>query len=381
MKKKILIRIGSLRHGGAEKVLVTFLKNLPEDKYEIDLLLNLYSGKYLTDVPNWVNVMYLNRGEMITNNRPKDIPKKTYRVVYQGLLKKYPKILYKGKLKNKVYDIEFAAIHGMYEEILKSPQKNSKKIIWVQNDIFNLKEYTPEIIKKFFSFDSIMVISNKLKQEMYKLTDDKMLRERIVQVYNPIDAQDTLRKADLAINDYPFRNQYPTFVTVGTVYPQKGYDRLLNVHKKLLDNGFSHNLLIIGDGYDFNNIQKLLQKLQLHKTAKMLGFNDNPYPYIKKADFYVMSSRHEGFPTIIAEALILNKPIIATDVSGVRDLLQDGKLGLIVQNSDDGIYEGMRSFISQKGLADQYIQEIAITELPFKLKYSVDKIMEIIDNL
>lgn len=216
---------------------------------------------------------------------------------------------------------------------------------------------------------------------MYKLTDDKMLRERIVQVYNPIDAQDTLRKADLAINDYPFRNQYPTFVTVGTVYPQKGYDRLLNVHKKLLDNGFSHNLLIIGDGYDFNNIQKLLQKLQLHKTAKMLGFNDNPYPYIKKADFYVMSSRHEGFPTIIAEALILNKPIIATDVSGVRDLLQDGKLGLIVENSDDGIYEGMRSFISQKGLADQYIQEIAITELPFKLKNSVDKIMEIIDNL
>lgn len=381
MKKKILIRIGSLRHGGAEKVLVTLLKNLPEDKYEIDLLLNLYSGKYLTDVPNWVNVMYLNRGEMITANRPKDIPKKIYRVVYQNLLKKYPKILYKRKLKNKVYDIEFAAIHGMYDEILKSPQKNSKKIIWVQNDIFNLKEYTPEIIKKFFSFDSIMVISNKLKQEMYKLTDDKMLRERIVQVYNPIDAQDTLRKADLAINDYPFRNQYPTFVTVGTVYPQKGYDRLLNVHKKLLDNGFSHNLLIIGDGYDFNNIQKLLQKLQLHKTAKMLGFNDNPYPYIKKADFYVMSSRHEGFPTIIAEALILNKPIIATDVSGVRDLLQDGKLGLIVENSDDGIYEGMRSFISQKGLADQYIQEIAITELPFKLKNSVDKIMEIIDNL
>ncbi len=92
-KKKILIRIGSLRHGGAEKVLVTFLKNLPKDKYEIDLLLNLYSGKYLTDVPAWVNVMYLNRGEMITTNRPKDIPKKKYRVVYKRLLKKYPKII------------------------------------------------------------------------------------------------------------------------------------------------------------------------------------------------------------------------------------------------------------------------------------------------
>jgi hypothetical protein len=99
LKKKILIRIGSLRHGGAEKVLVTFLKNLPEDKYEVDLLLNLHSGKYLPDVPDWVNVMFLNRGEMITTNRPKDLPKKIYRVVYQQLLKKYPKILYKESLK------------------------------------------------------------------------------------------------------------------------------------------------------------------------------------------------------------------------------------------------------------------------------------------
>ncbi|SUX46947.1 Uncharacterised protein [Chryseobacterium indoltheticum] len=90
MKKKILIRIGSLRHGGAEKVLVTFLKNLPQDKYEIDLLLNLYSGKYLSEVPNWINIIYLNKGEMITTNRIKDIPKKAARVIYQNLLKKTP---------------------------------------------------------------------------------------------------------------------------------------------------------------------------------------------------------------------------------------------------------------------------------------------------
>src|SRR5690606_1072902 len=112
-KKKILIRIGSLRHGGAEKVLVTFLKNLPQDKYEIDLLLNLYSGKYLHEVPKWINVLYLNKGEMITTNRPQDIPRKAFRVLYQALLKKFPQLLYRYILKNKKYDIEFAAIHGM----------------------------------------------------------------------------------------------------------------------------------------------------------------------------------------------------------------------------------------------------------------------------
>ncbi len=113
-KKKILIRIGSLRHGGAEKVLVTFLKNLSPEKYEIDLLLNLYSGKYLKDVPSWINIYYLNKGEMITTNHLKDLPVKIYRKIYQGVLKTFPSLLYSFILKNKKYDIEIAANHGFY---------------------------------------------------------------------------------------------------------------------------------------------------------------------------------------------------------------------------------------------------------------------------
>ena len=132
-KKKILIRIGSLRHGGAEKVLVTFLKNLPPNQYEIDLLLNLYSGKYLSEIPDWINVFYLNKGEMITTNRPQDIPQKAFRMIYQFLLKKFPKLLYNGILNGKKYDIEFAAIHGFRDEILNSPLKSSKKIVWIHN--------------------------------------------------------------------------------------------------------------------------------------------------------------------------------------------------------------------------------------------------------
>ncbi|MEI7487235.1 MAG: glycosyltransferase, partial [Chryseobacterium sp.] len=112
-KKKILIRIGSLRHGGAEKVLVTFLKNISPDKYEVDLLINLYSGIYIQEVPSWVNVYYLLKGEMITTNRPQEIPVKAYRVLYQKMFLWFPSLLYKFVLKNKQYDVELAAIHGM----------------------------------------------------------------------------------------------------------------------------------------------------------------------------------------------------------------------------------------------------------------------------
>ncbi|CEJ68284.1 N-acetylgalactosamine-N, N'-diacetylbacillosaminyl-diphospho-undecaprenol 4-alpha-N-acetylgalactosaminyltransferase [Chryseobacterium oranimense G311] len=380
-KKKVLIRIGSLRHGGAEKVLVNFLKNLPEDKYEIDLLINLYTGMYIKEVPSWVNLHYLLKGEMITTNRPHEIPVKAFRVLYQKMFLWFPDLLYRFVLKNKKYDVEIAAIHGMYRELLSSPQKDSKKIIWIQNDIFNLKEYTPDVIRQLFKFDRILVISNKLKEEMQKSAKNDEEKQAVIKIFNPIDKDDTIKKANTVIDDYPFSGNLPTFITIGTVYPQKGYDRLLDVHKKLIDEGLKHQIIIIGDGFDFENIQAKLNQLGLQDTVKMLGFRSNPYPYLKKADFYIMSSRHEGFPTIIAEALILNKPIVSTDVSGIKDLLQDGKLGIITSNSEDGIYEGMKKILTHPELADHYQKEIAMTDLPFVLQKSVAQLQEIIDEL
>lgn len=376
----MLIRIGSLRHGGAEKVLVTFLKNIPADKYEVDLLINLYSGIYISEIPDWVNVYYLLKGEMITTNRPQDIPVKACRVLYQKMFLWFPSLLYRLVLKNKKYDIELAAIHGMYREILSSPYKDSKKIIWVQNDVFNVKEYTREVIREFFKFDKILVISNKLQEEMQKLAVNEKERRSVIKIFNPIDKTDTLRKADAVIDDYPFTDKLPTFISVGTVYPQKGYDRLLDVHKRLLDEGLRHQLIIIGDGYDLDNIQLQLKKLGVEETAKMLGFRSNPYPYVKKADFYVMSSRHEGFPTIIAETLILGKPVTATDISGIRDLLQDGKLGIVTSNSEDGIYDGMKKFLTDKTLPEYYGRQIQNTEMPFVLEKSVQTLQAIIDE-
>ena len=381
MKKKILIRIGSLRHGGAEKVLVTFLKNLPRDKYEIDLLLNLYSGKYLTDVPDWVNVMYLNRGEMITTNRPKDIPTKIYRVVYQRLLKKYPKILYKRKLKNKVYDIEFAAIHGFMDEVLNSPLRSSKKLMWIHNDLTQVSGYTPEKIRRFFHYDKVMVISEKIQQTFLDLAKTEAEKQKIVRIYNPLDTNEILTKSEKSVLNYTFDKNIPTFISVGTVFPQKGFDRLLTVHKRLLDEGFQHRVLIVGDGYDFENVKKLKTELGVDKTATTLGFTDNPYPYFRAADFYILSSRYEGYPTVLFEAITLKKNIIATDVSGVTEMLENGKLGLITENSEEGIYLGMKKALSNPEHFQSYQNHLENYEMPFNLKNSVDKIMEIIDNL
>jgi glycosyltransferase involved in cell wall biosynthesis len=387
-KKKILIRIGSLRHGGAEKVLATFLKNLPPHKYEIDLLLNLYSGKYLPEVPSWINVLYLNKGEMITTNRPQDIPKKAYRVIYQSLLKKFPKLLYSKILRNKKYDIEFAAIHGFRDEILNSPLKTSKKIVWIHNDLrkTHFHNYTDDEIRKFFGFDKILVISEHIQKDFESLARTVDEKSRIVRVYNPLDTEEILRRSHeprVRSQDQQPENttQQPVFVSVGTVFPQKGFDRLLKVHKKLLDEGFSHRIKIVGDGYDFDNIKNLRKELDVEETAEMTGFTNNPYPHFKNADFYVLSSRYEGFPTVLFEAITLKKNIIATDVSGVREMLEDGKLGLIVDNSEEGIYEGMKQALEHPENFSKYRAALIDYQMPFNLQNSVNKIIEIIDKL
>jgi glycosyltransferase involved in cell wall biosynthesis len=399
-KKKILIRIGSLRHGGAEKVLATFLKNLPEDKYEIDLLLNLYSGKYLSEIPKWINIIYLNKGEMITTNRLQDLPKKAFRVFYQGLLKKFPKILYSAILKNKKYDIEFAAIHGMRDEILNSPISSSKKMVWIHNDLTKTEfhHYTDDEFRKFFGFDKIMVISEKIQNDFEKLARNEKEKNKIVRIYNPLDTEEILKKSEVRSpksnekatdffvprNDSQqptTNNRQPTFVSVGTIFPQKGFDRLLKVHKKLLDEGYQHRVQIIGDGYDFENIRKLKAELGVDNTAEMLGFTDNPYPYFKAAEFYILSSRYEGFPTVLFEAITLKKNIIATEVSGVNEMLENGKLGLIVENSEEGIYEGMKKALTTPDHFNTYQNNLKDYQMPFSLENSVNSIMEIIDEL
>lgn len=382
-KKKILIRIGSLRHGGAEKVLTTFLQNLSEGKYEIDLLLNLYSGKYLKEIPDWIKIYYLNHGEMITTNRLQDIPQKSFRVIFQKTLKMFPELLYRFILKGKKYDIEFAAIHGMRDEILNSPQKSSKKIVWIHNDLRKTEfhDYTDAEIRKFFGFDKIMVISEHIQKDFENQAGNEEELKKIVRIYNPLDTEEILTKAELGQSQFPFIDSVPIFVSVGTVFPQKGFDRLLKVHKKLLEEGFGHRILILGDGYDFENIKRLKTELGVDETAMMLGFMDNPYPYIKSADFFVLSSRYEGFPTVLYEAITLGKPIVATDVSGVREMLNEGELGLIVENSEEGIYGGMKRMLTEPELAKTYQNKILNFTHPFSLENSVKKIEEILDNL
>src|SRR5690606_2233530 len=169
-------------------------------------------------------------------------PQKAFRVAYQKLLKTFPNLLYKYILKNKKYDIEFAAIHGFRDEILNSPLKDSKKIVWIHNDLRKTEfhNYTDDEIRKFFGFDKILVISDHIRRDFENMARNEDEKSRIQRIYNPLDTEEIISKSKMEQSEYDFDSNRPVFVSIGTVFPQKGFDRLLKVHKRLLNEGFNH---------------------------------------------------------------------------------------------------------------------------------------------
>ena len=193
-------------------------------------------------------------------------------------------------------------------------------------------------------------------------------------ILNAIPIEELKIKADEIPVDY---GEIPTFISVGRLHFRKGYHTLLEAHKKLINDGFNHQINVIGDGEDREKLSSRIKELEVENSFKLLGAKMNPYPYVKSADFYVMPSESEGWPLIIAETLILQKPILATNVGGIPELIDHEKTGFLVEYSVESLYDGMKEFLQNKELV-QKIQEnlTAIEE-----KFDNQKIFNAVENV
>ena len=146
-------------------------------------------------------------------------------------------------------------------------------------------------------------------------------------------------------------------MNVSRIYDQhKGFSRLMRQCKKLQNEGFCFDFWVVGDGSDMEKLQNYKKELGLENFF-FLGQQENPYKYIYNADMYLCSSYSEGFSMVMMEAVILAKPQISTDVSGAREMLGDSEYGLVVENSEEGIYEGMKKILSDKKLFEHYVKK------------------------
>lgn len=259
------------------------------------------------------------------------------------------KHIYRKYIENN-YDVEVAFLEGPITNLLSVKNTKTSKIAWIHNDINlvfgkTLKSKIKKIYnKKIYSKYQRLVFVSKHNlqkfEECYKLNVPKEV------VHNYLNKQNVIEKAKESVQDFQNENTI-NFLTVARLVNQKAIGRLINVHEKLIKNGYNHKFYVVGDGPLRNELEQKIKDLNLGQTFILLGQKENPYPYIKQADYFCLLSYYEGLPMVLLEAKQLNKYIIITDTAS-REALEGYENKLIVENSENGIYEGLKNVIENQ---------------------------------
>ncbi|KEY17793.1 glycosyltransferase [Kaistella antarctica] len=378
-KIKILFRHRSMEMGGVEKVMLSLLNNLDQAKFELTVLLNLNQGELRNEFPSHVRKVFLTDGkEDFSKNKLLQKFQLFRRKNKLEKLKKNPEVIDQEYLK-EYYHIEIAMTYNDFESVLNSSNKNSKKIGWFHSEINlpKLQPLVPEILKHFPQFDHLIYCSEKIQKIMHEAYPNLQYPKESA-IINAIPIEEIKNKAEEKITDLP---KNLVFVSVGRLHTRKGYHKLMEAHAQLLKDGFHHSIVIIGDGEEMPNLLTQQKKLGVEKTYHLVGNKMNPYPYLKNADFFIMPSESEAWPLVIAEALILQRPIIATKVGDVEMMIKDRKTGYLIDYKTDEIYEAMKEFLTNKSLISELKENLKEIEKEFDNKKIFSAIEEIILNL
>lgn len=345
---KILFFIDTLAGGGAEKVLRTLVNNMDQSKFSITVqtLEEVNPHEYL--VPG-IRYKAINRCKTVFG-------KKLFHFWIR--LCAELKWLYPLYIRDD-YDIEVAYLEcGSTKILAGSTNQRASKIAWVHCDLLKKEGFAAQLerIKTYYrAYDKVVCVSEQVMMCYRSMFGEE---PQSLVLYNTVDDEEIRGKANASVDVIPQRDR-PVAATVGRMYHQKGYDRLLEAHHKLLQDGIVYDLWILGEGPERGMLEKMVQDYGMEETVHFLGFQQNPYAFMKAADLIVCSSRYEGFSTVITEALILGKPVVTTPCSGMRELLGDSQYGLITEDSVDGIYSGMKKMLEDPSLRESYAQAAA----------------------
>lgn len=372
MKKKILFLIPNLKHGGAEKVLVNLVNNLDPDRYDITL-------QTLFDVG-------VHRGSLKPHVRYIPGFKKEFRgnslVIRQLSGKFWWKLLVKEH-----YDIAVSYLEGPTSRILSGcDDPGTKKVAWLHIELETPEKAAigfrnpREAEEAYNSFDRIIAVSGNVRDCFLRWLP---VTTPVSVLYNTNETEQIRDLGTRDPDDPQFRDWgVPAVCSVGKLMKTKGFDRLLNVHRRLLDEGLKHHIYILGVGEEQSRLEKQIRQLGIGDSVTLLGYRENPYQYVSRCDLYVCSSHREGFSTAVTESLILGTPVVSTDCSGARELLggQD-EFGLVVENSEDGIYGGIKRMLAQPGLLAHYREKTLERGSLFSRVETVRAVERMLDTL
>lgn len=349
-KIKVLFRHRSMEMGGVERVLLDLLENLPRDLFDITFFLTIDQGELRKSIPKDIELITLQKGrEDMSANKLLRTLQLIKRNLILSFYRNNPKILYRRIIK-KDFDLEIAPTYAEFENILSSPL-SSRKIAWFHTDV----GYDPDQkrvlsrINALKKFDWVIFGSKQTRDVITDLYQIEYPKSSII--YNSIKIDDVKIKA----LEFPVHyDMHPVFSSMGRLHSRKNYHTLMNVHKKLLDEGFSHSIAVIGGGAEMENLKKQAKELNVENTFLLLDSQINPYPYIKNSDYFVLPSESESYPLTIGEVMGLNIPIISTNVGGIPEMIEHDFDGYLVKPDEKSIYEGMKLFLTNTELTEKY---------------------------
>lgn len=345
-KIKVLFRLRSLEMGGVQRVVLDLLRNLPKDKFEITLMLNLFQGELTSEIPKDIKLITLAKGkEYFSKNKIINKLQLILRRIQLKFYEIFPQFIYPEK-----YDIEVAPSYTEFEMVLNSPNKKSRKIGWFHTDVSydTDKNRVMKRINLMKKFDWMIFGSVQTRQVIDDLYKVKYAKSSVI--YNVIKLSEIRKKAEEFSANFEI---HPTFVSIGRLHHRKGYAELMQVHKRLLEQNFPHSIAIIGGGNEMENLKNQSKELHVEKTFLLLDSQKNPWPYVKSADFFVLPSKSESYPLTIGEVLGLHKPIISTNVGGIPEMIEDGKDGILVNFDENELFEAMKKFLTEPELVQK----------------------------
>ncbi|PWN64695.1 glycosyltransferase [Chryseobacterium oncorhynchi] len=376
-KIQVLFRHRSMEMGGVEKVILSMLNNLNPEKFDITVCLNLNQGELRDEFPKHIKKVYLAEGKesFSQNSLIHKLQLIRRRMKLSRALKDHK--VSDRILGNKKFDIEIAPTYAAFSSVINSSNGASKKIGWFHSEINvpGMQPLVPDILKNFPQFDHMIYCSQKIKDIMHQSYPDLPYPAESV-VINAIPIEEIKKKAEEKINDLP---QGPVFVSVGRLHTRKGYHKLIDAHKKLIDEGFHHSVVVVGNGEEMKNLTEQIRTNNVQDTFILTGNRMNPYPYIKKADYFILSSESEAWPLVVAEALILQTPIIATDTGDVSVMVKDKETGYLINYDTHEMYEAMKAFLTDQELISKIRKNLETIEDQFdnqKIFNTVERIIE-----
>ena len=367
-RKRLLFVTYGLGIGGIEKCLVNLLNALPESRYDVDLLVIDPEYAMKSQIRRQVNFLdpflytlnteftmaeIRNRGG-IRRHIPMLLPYIGYRLrIKLGLpvWAKFPPI-------EKTYDVAVAySQNGIGPYYVIDKVSAGRKVLWYHNGAYECTGKQYELDKRYYNrFDTIVAVSqdcaNVLKEKF------PFAKEKITVLRNLCDAEKIRSDAEAFIPG-GFSGDAAHIVTVGRLSREKGADLALEACRMLCSEGRNLVWHWVGDGPQAPEIQKQVQSLGLEGRFRLEGNQSNPYPFIRGADLYVQPSYYEAYSTTVTEAKVLCRPMVVTDVGGMRDQLTNGKTARIVPVDAAAIADAIRELLEKPDRAAGFSRELA----------------------